>query len=192
MQNADNYNYVKSQIDIEELINYWIVESYYGNTDLGNIRYWKENGGKWRWMLYDLDWSLWNSNTDFAYPVKFGGNPSPTALGSSLAIIRNLYKNWEFRDLYLKSLAYHLKNTFKPERMNKIVDELADEIKNEMNYHIDRWGGSYPNLRSISAWENNLNKFKSSIESRYSKVLSKLRSSLSLSYDEYNTYFGDL
>ena len=192
LQNSDSYEYVKSQVDIEELVNYWIVESYYGNSDLGNIRYWKENGGKWRWMLYDLDWSLWNSNIDFSYPTKFISSPSPTSLGSSLVIVRNLYKNWEFRDLYLKSLAYHLKNTFKPERMNKIIDELADEIKNEMVYHIERWGGSYANLRSIGAWGNNLAKFKSSLENRYNKVLSKLRTSLSLSWDEYNKYFGDL
>jgi len=76
--------------------------------------------------------------------------------------------------------------------MNKIVDELAEEIKDEMTYHTERWGGSYPNLRNVGAWENNLNKFKSSIENRYNKVLSKLRSSLNLSWDEYNKYFGDL
>lgn len=47
------YKYLETQIDINEVINYWIVQTYYRNTDTGNIRYWKEhNGGKWRIMLF--------------------------------------------------------------------------------------------------------------------------------------------
>ena len=192
LANKDSYEYVKSQVDIQELINYWIVESFYGNTDLGNIRYWKEKNGKWRWMVYDLDWSFWNSNIDIAYPTKFTKAPSITYLSSSLTIVRNLYKNSKFRDLYLKSLARYLKTTFKPERINKILDELKDEIKNEMPYHIDRWGNSYPNLNSMSKWYNNIDRLKSSITTRYNKVIKNLRYNFNLGANEYNKYFGDL
>ena len=186
------YEYLKTQIDIQELINYWIVESFYGNTDLGNIRYWKSDDGKWRWMLYDLDWSLWNMNLDMGYPVKYGRVPAATYLSSSINIVRKLYQNSEFKDLYLKSLAKYLKTTFKPDRMNKIIDELVKEIEEEMPYHIKKWGSSYGRLSSMNAWKNNIKSFKNSLSTRYNRVISNLRSYFNLSSSEYNKYFGDL
>ena len=190
--NKDVYNYIKTQIDVQELINYWIVESFFGNTDLGNIRYWKSNDGKWRWMLYDMDWSLWNMGLDMGYPIKSGRVPAATYLSSSINIVRKLYKNSEFKDLYLKSLANYLKKTFKPDRMKKIVDELAKEIESEMTYHIKRWGGSYSRLSSMSYWKNNLKNFKSTLTTRYNRVTSNLRSYFNLTSSEYKKYFGDL
>lgn len=190
--NKDVYEYLKSQIDIQEVINYWIVESFYGNTDLGNIRYWKSDNGKWRYMLYDLDWSLWNMNLDMAYPIKNVKVPAATYLSSSLTIVRNLYKNSEFKDLYLKSLAKYLKETFKPERIHKIIDELVYEIEEEMPYHIKRWGSSYPRLNSMDRWKSNIKTLKNNITNRYNKVISNLQSNFNLSNSEYNKYFGDL
>lgn len=190
--NKDVYEYLKTQIDVEELANYWIVESFFGNTDLGNIRYWKAKDGKWRWMLYDMDWSLWNMGLDMGYPIKSGRVPAATYLSSSITIVRKLYQNSEFKDLYLKNLAKYLKTTFKPDRMKKIVDDLAKEIENEMPYHINKWGSSYSNLYSMTRWKNNLNNFKSTLTTRYNRVVSNLRSYFNLSTSDYNKYFGDL
>ena len=187
--NKNVYEYLKTQIDVEELCNYMIVESYYGNTDMGNIRYWKAYDGKWRWMLYDLDWSLWNTNLSMGYPVLYKDIPAVTYLSSSYTLTRRLYRNAEFRDLYLSTLAYHMKNTFKPDRMNKIVDELANEIRSEMPYHVSRWNSMYP---SMSAWESNVSNFKNKLSNRYYNVLKRIQSDFNLSYSEYIKYFGDI
>ena len=192
MTNKSNYEYVKTQIDVEELANYWIVESFFGNTDLGNIRYWKAKNGKWRWMLYDMDWSLWNMGLDMGYPIKSGRVPAATYLSTSIKITRKLYQNSEFKDMYLKNLAKYLTKTFKPDRMKKIVDELAKEIENEMKYHINRWGNSYARLNSMSRWKSNLNSFKNNLTTRYNRVVGNLRSYFNLSNSEYNKYFGGL
>ena len=184
---SDVYEYIKSQVDVEELCNYWIVESYYGNTDLGNIRYWKSPEGKWRFMLYDLDWSMWNSTTSMSYPVLNTNIPAVTYWYPAIQLSRRLYRNQEYKDLYLKTLAYHLKNTFNPERMNKIVDNLAKEIENEMPYHIQRWGSN-----SMTRWHNNLNSFKSMISSRYNYVVRRLKSEFNLTQAEYDKYFKEL
>ena len=191
-KDAKVYEYLKTQIDIPEVINYFIVESFYGNTDLGNIRYWKSSDGKWRFMLYDLDWSLWNTSLDMGYPIKQVKVPAATYLSSSITMIRRLYRNSEFKDLYLSSVAKYLKTTFKPDRMTKIVDELAGEIEEEMPYHIKKWGNMYPNLNSMNKWKNNLSSFKKSLTNRYNKVVNNLKSYFNLSDSEYKKYFGDL
>ncbi len=188
--NPDVYKYIKTKIDVEELCNYWIAESYYGNSDLGNIKYWREKDGKWRFMLYDLDWSMWNTSSNMSYPVLNTRIPAVTYVYSSIEITRRLYRNKEFKDLYLTSLAYHLKNTFNPERMNKIVDELAKEIEPEMPKHINRWSSLGPG--SVNNWHDNLYNFKQMIKNRYNYVIRNIKSQFYLSNDEYNKYFGEL
>jgi len=183
------YEYLKTQIDMQELCNYLIVESYYGNTDLGNIRYFKTDEGKWRWMLYDLDWSLWSSKLSMSYTVIDKKIPAATYLSSTFKISRNLYKNPEFKDLYLKTLAYHLENTFTPDRMNEIIDMQAKEIENEMPYHIERWPSMYT---SMNDWRYNLNRFKESLSNRYNYVIKNIKSDFNLSDSEYEKYFGDI
>lgn len=187
------YKYLEEQIDMQELCNYFVAETFYANTDVGNIRYWKSTNGKWRFMLYDLDWSFYFSSVRMSYPFINGSySPVVTYDRQVMTITKNLYKNKEFKDLYLKTLAYHLKNTFKPERMNKIIDELAKEIESEMPYHIKKWGNLYPTLSSMNRWQNNLNSFKKSIDKRYKTVLKNLKSDFKLNNSEYDKYFGDL
>jgi len=183
------YEYIKSKLDIQEFVNYLIVESYYGNTDQGNIRYWKSTSGKWRFMLYDLDWSLWNTSLSMNYTVLNTKSPAVTNVYSVYDIARRLYKNREFKDLYLSTLAYHLKNTFNPGRMNEIVDELANEIANEMPYHIKRWPNSYS---SINNWNNNIKNFKKKLTNRYNYVIKNIKTEFNLTNKEYEKYFGSL
>ena len=192
VRDKENYEYIKSQIDIQEMINYLIVESYYGNTDLGNIKYWKSNTGKWRFMLYDLDWSMWNSGLNMSYTVYDTKIPAITYLYSIIEISRKLYQNDEYRDLYLSTLNKHLSDTFKPSRINSIVDELASEIEYEMPYHIKRWGSEYSNLNSMDRWKSNIESLKAMVTDRYNNVLHNLKNDFKLSNEEYQKYFGDL
>ena len=190
--NQSVYEYLKTQIDMQELCNYWVAQSYYGNTDLGNVKYWKDANGKWRFMLYDIDWSLFNINRAYNYPVMNVQVPAATYVYNLVVMTRRLYRNGEFRDLYLKTWSKALKETFKPDRTNKIVDELAAEIEDEVPYHSQRWNGTNSTMGSVDRWKRNVETFKNKLSSRYSFVVGSLRSSFSLSNEEYNRYFGDL
>lgn len=186
VKDKDVYEYLKSQIDMQELVNYMIVESFYGNTDLGNIRYYKAVDGKWRWMLYDLDWSLWNTRLDYSYPVINRKISAATYLYSIIDITRRLYQNSEFRELYLDSFGKYLKTTFLPSRVDGIIDELSKEIEDEISYHISRWGDK---PKSILGWRNNINLFKERYHDRYNYVVNTVKSSFGLSQEEYDKYF---
>ena len=197
-RNDDVYAYLETQIDMQELANYWVARTYYAETDTGNIRCWKNVNGKWRWVLYDQDWSLYPSlyrYVDLYYPFE----PYGHGIGNyfSTTITYRLWQNWNFRDLYLKTFAYHMKNTFNPDRMIEILDELAKEVETEMPYHIDRWYWDYVNagkgpIKSMDQWYSNLEKLKSMIRERYDLVKRNLKSEFRLSDYEYNLYFGDL
>ncbi len=186
------FNYLKSQIDIQELINYWIVQSYYRNGDLGNVKYYKTTDGKWRFMLFDLDWSLYYTGGAMGFPVTNAKVTSATKNMNVINLSRRLYRNSEYKDLYLKTLAYHLENTFKPERVNKIIDEMVAEVEKEMPRHIARWKGTTSDLGSMERWKSNINRLKEKLADRYDYVTHNLIEEFNLTQEEYKKYFGGL
>ena len=58
----EHYQWVASQMDINNFMDYQVAQIYCDNTDAGgNIRYWrpKRPGGRWRWIMFDMDWGFW-------------------------------------------------------------------------------------------------------------------------------------
>ena len=64
LSQAQPYDYVKSQVDLESFADYMISEIWAANTDTWNVQYYKLEGGKWKWIYYDFCWSLGQSGTD--------------------------------------------------------------------------------------------------------------------------------
>ena len=194
IQEEASYNYLKSIVDIEELINYWIVECFYNNSDFfkNNVRYYKHLDGKWRFMLFDLDYALEDYETK---PTLFL-NRKPR-YNNIFDLIVTLYQNKEFQELYYKKINQYLSSTFKPERMNKIIDEKAKELEHEIPYHIKRWRGydyayGWDYFGSLTSWKYNINSFKKKLEKRYYEVVYSLKKGFNMSNNDYQKYFGGL
>ena len=189
------YEYLDSVIDLQELANYWVVETYFDQFDPINIKFYKTKEGKWRWILFDLD------QTFFSYSyqnIKWNLPFLPYAHGNgyylNTTLMNNLIKNPKFRELYIKTFSELLNTTFKPERMIKILDEMTDEIKSEMPYHIKRWYSESINVSSntlddINEWYSNLSYFKKQLKERHSIALKTIKEGLGLSNEEYQKYF---
>lgn len=195
MKTDEAYEYLEKQIDLQELINYWVVETYYGQTDPGNIKFYKTKNGKWRWLLYDLDQTFTTSKIRWELPFS-DIVPNHTYTVNS-TLMRNIIKNPKIRKLYIETFAFHLKNTFKPERMNLILDEMVKKIESEMPYHIDRWYEesivtSQYTITSMNSWRKNISNLKSSIKARYESAIRTVKEGLGLTKEEYNKYFKDI
>lgn len=198
MKSKETYEYLDSQIDLQELVNYWVVETYFDQYDPMNIKFYKTPNGKWRWILFDLD------QTFFSYTykkVKWNLPFEPYAHGNSYylntTLMNYLIKNPQFRELYIKTFAKHLSTTFKPDRMIKILDKMVKEIEKEMPYHIKRWykesiGVSSYTLDNMNEWYNNINYFKKQLRERHSIALKTVKSGLKLTNQEYNKYFKNI
>lgn len=62
---ADFYDKLSQIMDIDEYIDYQIIQQYLANTDWvnNNVKLWrKKDGGKFRWFLYDVDFGLSTSS----------------------------------------------------------------------------------------------------------------------------------
>lgn len=63
---ADFYDKLSQIMDIDEYIDYQIIQQFLANTDWvnNNVKLWrKKDGGKFRWFLYDVDFGLSTSSS---------------------------------------------------------------------------------------------------------------------------------
>lgn len=141
LQVQEYYEVVTSQIDVDNYMDWLIVESYFGNTDLGNIEFWRDqNGGKWRWVLYDMDWALfrgtykWNNIEQIFNPDGMG---SEHWIDTTLHV--NLMNNEQFRSEFIERYALYTSTFFNPTRLLPIYDSMIAEIESEMPRNFARW-----------------------------------------------------
>lgn len=176
------YKYICSQIDIDELISYWMCESFFTNTDTGNIRFYKDKtkNSKWRWIFFDADWALFPSTYQLNYINNYL-NPVGHGVSNafSTTIMTNLIKNKDFRKRLIEIHAEHLKTTFDTKRMLKIYDSMVDEIDEEMEHHTKRWS-----TLSYDSWKKNTATLRSIIEKKRSIFIDDMIESFDLSNDE--------
>lgn len=186
MKDEKCYNYVCSKIDIDELISYWMCESFFTNTDTGNIRFWREktDEGKWRWLFFDMDWALYPSTYTWNYIDNYL-NPEGHGVGRSFrtTIMVGLMKNPKFRTRVLEIHSKHINTTFNTERMLKIYDEMIEEIKGEMKYHCDRF-----DTVSYQRWENSVKELRKIISENHDLFIGKMKESFHMTSAEVEKY----
>lgn len=190
LSNQEYFDYVASQIDIEEWTNYWITESFFGNTDTGNIRFYctKDGTGKWRWILFDMDWALypstykWNMLAEFLATSGHGvGNAFSTV------IARGLFQNADFRWYFAQKYAEYLHTVFAKERLTAILDEMVAQIDEEMVRQCDRWG-----VITYTKWKSNVNKLYDILEERWDLTIDDLKESCRLTDAQMAQLFPEL
>ena len=72
LSQQETYQYLCSLVDIDDFMDYIILETFVANNDwpANNMRCWKMNGGKWRWMFFDGDAAFNNNSIDpYANPI---------------------------------------------------------------------------------------------------------------------------
>jgi hypothetical protein len=147
----DNYNLVKKQMDIQNYIKYQVAQIFIDNRDWpgNNIKYWRERteAGKWRWILFDLDfgfntWATDNQNFNtLAFALEPNGPNWPNPPWSTL-LFRKLVENQSFRNDFINCFADNLNTIFAPQVVLQAIDKLKSAIDTEMPRHMARWNGN--------------------------------------------------
>lgn len=156
------YDYVRTQMDVDEFMNYQIAEIYVSNTDWpgNNLKYWRPRtvDGRWRWIIFDTDYGFgWPGGEDYTFDsLSFATSTTGPAWPNppwSTLLLRELLKNDEFEAEFMQRFASHINISFDPARVLAVVDAMKAELEPEMPRHIARWG--FPS--SLSNWHNNIN-----------------------------------
>lgn len=156
----ENYEFVKSKIDIRSFTDFIIANVYYCNSDWpnNNVKFWRYDAnadslyakdGRWRWMLYDTDWGFgYNSlSTPESNLLE-----RATRVGSVGILFSGLIKNKTFVDDFLTRFQHHLNTTFKSTDVVHKIDEMKLILSPEIQEHINRWRA----IGSYSEWLENV------------------------------------
>ncbi|MCF0135481.1 MAG: lamin tail domain-containing protein [Lachnospiraceae bacterium] len=178
LSDPDAYAYVSSQVDVDSAIDWIIFEAYCANSDiLNNVRYMQSTQDNiWHYVFYDLDWSMYTHYT-----------MAPLDPEEQFSMIpRGLLQNPEFRDRFLKRLAYLLGTTLSDENVLARIDELTRELEPEMPRERQTWEGS------MDGWYYRIGELKDFAHGRAEEVIWDFADYLGLSSQDVQSYFGDL
>lgn len=151
----ENAQAIWDNIDIDNFIDYIIYQDYIGNADwANNIKAFNPGNGKFRFILYDVD---------------LAGNVAAIALLPKLEflsadlgkIYRALQENEGFNDR-LEKRKEVLYQGFSVSNFNKIVDDLASTIENDIPYLIAKYGRPESTLH----WKIEIEKLKLDFKGR--------------------------
>lgn len=138
--------FIERNIDVQSFINYQIHNIYAGNTDWpgNNVKFWRHtNGGKFRWLLYDCDAGF---GADPLHPTiewaTAANSEIPHNRPSSTEHLRHLLDNPVFKQRFISSMITLIQTTYQSDRIVDIINEFENDLKDEMPFHKQRWGGS--------------------------------------------------
>ena len=174
---SENYQKIQSRMDVGEFMNYFITEIYVCNHDWlhQNIKCWREHStnGKWRWLLYDMDWGFGGQDPNIIAPYTDNTIRWVLDQGPASTLFRNLIVNKDFKDEFIQRFATHLNLTFNPVRVQYIIDVMANRIEPEMPRQIERWGA----IRNLTYWYEQLERLHEFARERQHFVFDHLHDS---------------
>ena len=187
MRQSENYDLLSQRVDMDSLIDWFLLEAYCANTDIqGNVRLFRspENGGRWVFGFYDLDWGFYYPEANVANLMVPGfGN-----CGYQLPpLIQVLARNDEFRRQVLSRFSQLIGTTLSNEHVLSNIDRMEQELDQEADRDRDRW--DLPRDR----WHHRVEELRRFLTKRdYAQFfLDNMCQYFHVSQEERTQYFGD-
>jgi len=160
----ENYEYVKTQVDVVNFMDYTQSVIYFANPDWpwNNVRCWRPKtlNGRWKWMLYDLDYGFHGGH--LGHDANMFNEMLQHNNGTTVLFFK-LLENETYQHNFINRFADHLNTTFKPERVVKIINQFKAGIETEMPHHIEKWKNSFQgpwwlgkSIDSMDEWYSNI------------------------------------
>ena len=148
VSSVDSYNEICKLVDIDEYINYMATEFYLGSDDWphNNVKaYRDQNDGKFRFVLFDLDFAQnrskpfddffkeqkFNFNELKGYDYSQGKNINGTRQYKEIEVVtifKNMLNNAIFRKKFIDAYCVIVGSVFEPNRAKKIVNDMASYL----------------------------------------------------------------
>ena len=158
----------RQYMDVEEFANFFILNIFYDNKDFpcGNIVQWrpKEENGKWRWLVKDIDFGLGLSDLElnYEYPtLKWITNKYEDSYydwgnqSYGTTLLCNLLEIDEFKELFITKSAVALGDFLRPEKVIALIDKEENDIKTDieiMNTLYPRWLNFSTEVQKTRDW----------------------------------------
>lgn len=152
MTDSANYGKFCEKIDVQSLIDFIITESYICNWDslvnVNNTMLWRANetddsnpyaDGKWRFMLYDTEYSAGFNGMEYTYNY-IANMDNSGEIGSMGSLFYNLINNDEFSAQFIKSYEAAITTNFSTDRASARIDYYLDRLSEAYTATEKRFG----------------------------------------------------
>ncbi|MBQ9324501.1 MAG: lamin tail domain-containing protein [Clostridia bacterium] len=198
-KNPEDLQYILDRVDVDNYFEYIAMEMFVGNSDIGNIRWYRtpEEGAKWKWIWYDADYGLFVSsfNSPWSYTKTAGMGQQKI----NNTILLKLLTVPEYKDKFLRKLG-DIFQTLTTENMLKVLEPLVEQITPEMSLHWERWGEENDQFvisevpvtadGAYRYWEKRVERLRNTVRKRPNLLWGYIQETFSLSNDEMLEYFG--
>jgi len=171
-----NYEWLMKQVDIDEFINYMILQIYVANTDFphNNMMMWRprQENGKWRFILKDLDFGLgiWDMNSVTHNTLRYNteNNNDERKLFNALLTQESFKRKFYGRFAVYMGDLLHYKST------SHLIDSIQHILEPAMQDHLSRW---MPVMwwRDMNSWRVEVSKMKAWCNGRNTEVYKHIR-----------------
>ena len=139
------YSRISSMMDLQNMADYFIAETYYPNDDWmgggnNNLKLWRPRtqDGKFKYLIYDLDFGLGLNGTVTNNMLRTALNPSPHNYNADL--FRNFTQNPTYKRYFINRYADLINTIFLPSNIQKEAYLLRDSIKFDYHFQYQKWG----------------------------------------------------
>lgn len=198
-KNEEDLQYILDSIDVDNYFDYMAFEMFFGNSDPGNIRFYKLHGAgqKWKWIIFDLDYGLFDSkfNSPKSYLKKEGAGSAHI----DNTLIRKLLENDEMKHKFLTRLG-EVFQTFTTPFMLEQIDLMQAILEPEMEMHFSRWAEEVDKAimadnpttpeGALRYWNTRVNRLRNVVKKRPNLFWEMVRVEFDLTEDQMVLYFG--
>ncbi len=177
------YDKLDEMMDIDEYMNYQILEQFVANTDWvkNNTRLWrKHDGGKFRWIVFDTDFGLSIASSVDKDMIHFVTTESGY---DSWILIKSCLMNEDFRWRFLDQYLDCLENQFSDEKIDTKLDSIWDmtNIDNCATFKHSGFLGGPGNVKTFGETVESIRTFA---KQRKGYVINQLKKEFGLGNDK--------
>ena len=185
INSQEDLDYVNSIVDVENYLDYVMLEMYVANSDLMNVKRYRsdEGDGRWRWILFDLDWAFHNDTDSYSDWLHRSGCGLQRVTDNTL--FRELMKYDEVKEYFLRLLGERMATCWSSEVILGWIDERQEMLIPEMEQNYTRWGNS------LDRWYDKVDEMREYAKTRPAKLIDYIADYEDLTKAEIEEYFGE-
>ncbi|MBO4379152.1 MAG: CotH kinase family protein [Clostridia bacterium] len=187
LNTEENLQYVLDRVDVDSLYNYAIFSMMINNYDAGNVRYYRFPGGKWKFMLHDIEAGAMNGDETKTVNLILKNRTSNVGQFPH-TILAALLEIPEYKDMFLRRTAEIVESNFLySTQVRPIYQKWFDTLSELMPRQIKTF--PFSNF-SVSIWRTNVNASMTRARTYPKKVINAICSKLGVSNTAKQEYFG--
>ena len=180
----ENLARVERELDIDNMFTHAAYEIILGNVDFTNVRIYRVPGGKWKYLLFDVEACWRNLDTT---PIELYIKPLNAKIqGFRHEPLNALLQVPEMKAKFLNRVSELLATVFRWDNVEKHFDDVIAQLKPILPRHIERW----KNMK-MENWKVNIHATKYYARVRPRKIPEMLKKRMKLTNAEYEEYFGE-